>query len=102
MVPHNWGDTALQTDMGLIVQNMIAKWEILSLIKLMALQSGAVEYLLLIKVEWVKPEVSCLSLWGEHGAEEEHLQPPAPRPPHPPALSPKKERGFLALSSASH
>lgn len=68
----------------------------------MAPQSGAVEYLLLIKVEWVKPEVSCLSLRGEHGAEEEHLHPP-PRSPLHPLPSPQKKRGvFLALSSASH
>lgn len=28
---------------------------------------------MLIKVEWVMPKVSCLSLGGEHGAEEERL-----------------------------
>lgn len=61
--------------MGLIVQNMIAKCEIPSLIKLMALKSGTVEYSVLIKVEWVMPKVSCLSLEGEHGAEEERRTP---------------------------
>ena len=50
--------------MGLIVQNMIAKWEIPSLIKLTASKSGTVAYLVLIKVEWVMPKVSCLSLEG--------------------------------------
>lgn len=55
--------------MGLIVQNMIAKWEIPSLIKLTAWKNGTVKYLVLIKVEWVMLKVSCLSLEGEDEVE---------------------------------
>ncbi len=50
---------------------MIAKCEIPSLIKLTALKSGTVEYSVLIKVERVMPKVSCLSVEGARGAEEE-------------------------------
>lgn len=70
---------ARSSDMGLIVQNVIVKWEIPSLIKLTALKSGTVEYLVLIKVEWVVPKVSCLSHEGERsrleGLKENQRQP---------------------------
>ena len=52
---------------------MIAKWEIPSLIKLMDLKSGTVECLTFIKVDWVMPKVSCLSLEEEREEKEERL-----------------------------